>query len=92
MNWLRAAKIAERASSYDSDGSGEDGAEDVEISEKEAADQTVSREERRKRRQRRVEARTKTSKMMDLQYFLELVDQKHRYGSSFRKYHNYWKT
>lgn len=30
--------------------------------------------------------------MMDLQYFLEMVDQKHRYGSNLRKYHNYWKT
>ncbi len=29
---------------------------------------------------------------MDLQYFLEMVDQKHRYGSNLRKYHNYWKT
>src|SRR2546423_5737097 len=28
---------------------------------------------------------------MDLQYFLEMVDQKHRYGSNLRKYHNYWK-
>jgi hypothetical protein len=37
-------------------------------------------------------ARKKTAKMMDLQYFLEMVDQKHRYGSSLRKYHNYWKT
>lgn len=34
----------------------------------------------------------KTAKMMDLQYFLEMVDQKHRYGSNLRKYHNYWKT
>ena len=29
--------------------------------------------------------------MMDQQYFLELVDQKHRYGSSLRKYHDCWK-
>lgn len=29
---------------------------------------------------------------MDLQYFLEMVDHKHRYGSSLRKYHNYWKS
>lgn len=29
---------------------------------------------------------------MDLQYFLEMVDQKHRYGSNLRKYHNYWKS
>jgi hypothetical protein len=30
--------------------------------------------------------------MMDLQYFLELVDLKHRHGSNLRAYHNYWKT
>lgn len=29
---------------------------------------------------------------MDLQYFLEMVDQKHRYGSNLRKYHAVWKT
>lgn len=28
---------------------------------------------------------------MDLQYFLEMVDHKHRYGSSLRKYHAVWK-
>ena len=28
--------------------------------------------------------------MMDLQYFLELVDQKHRHGSNLRKYHVHW--
>ena len=30
-------------------------------------------------------------KMMDLPYFLEMVDQKHRYGSSLRAYHAEWK-
>lgn len=30
--------------------------------------------------------------MMDLQYFLEMVDQRHRYGSNLRKYHAYWKS
>lgn len=30
--------------------------------------------------------------MMDLQYFLEMVDHKHRYGSNLRQYHNHWKT
>ena len=29
---------------------------------------------------------------MDLQYFLEMVDRKHRYGSSLRKYHAVWKS
>jgi hypothetical protein len=92
MNWLRATKIAERAAAYDLSGSDTDGSEDGDVSEKEAADQNLSQEERRKRHQKRVERRAVTSKMMDLQYFLELVDQKHRYGSSLRKYHNYWKT
>lgn len=35
--------------------------------------------------------REKTAKMMDLQYFLEMVDQKHRYGSNLRAYHEHWK-
>lgn len=34
----------------------------------------------------------KTAKMMDLQYFLEMVDTKHRYGSNLRTYHNVWKN
>ena len=35
------------------------------------------------------EAGTQT---MDLQYFLELVDHKHRHGSNLRKYHSYWRS
>jgi hypothetical protein len=35
--------------------------------------------------------REKMAKMMDLQYFLEMVDQKHRYGSNLRAYHAQWK-
>ena len=30
------------------------------------------------------------AKMMDLQYFLEMVDLKHRYGSNLRVYHSVW--
>ncbi|KAI9875654.1 MAG: hypothetical protein M1823_007428, partial [Watsoniomyces obsoletus] len=30
--------------------------------------------------------------MMDLQYFLEMVDHKHRHGSNLRKYHARWNT
>jgi hypothetical protein len=33
-----------------------------------------------------------STKMMDLAYFLEMVDAKHRYGSNLRVYHNYWKA
>jgi hypothetical protein len=44
----------------------------------------------RKRREARLE-REKIAKAMDLQYFLEMVDSKHRYGSNLRAYHQEWK-
>ena len=53
-----------------------------------------SQEEREARRKRRAEAREerkKFAKMMDMQYFLEMVDRKHRYGANLRAYHSYWK-
>jgi hypothetical protein len=48
------------------------------------------REYRRKKAREKAE-REKTAKIMDLQYFLEMVDQKHRYGSNLRAYHDHWK-
>lgn len=42
-----------------------------------------------KKRAKKVE-REKYAKMMGLNYFLEMVDQKHRYGSSLRRYHQEW--
>jgi hypothetical protein len=44
-----------------------------------------------KKRAHQKAEREKTAKMMDLQYFLEMVDQKHRYGSNLRAYHDHWK-
>lgn len=35
--------------------------------------------------------RVTTPKTMDLQYFLEMVDVKHRHGSNLRAYHSVWK-
>ena len=35
--------------------------------------------------------RTQSTQMMDLSYFLEMVDVHHRYGSNLRKYHAEWK-
>lgn len=51
-------------------------------------------EKRRIAHQKREEAkarRRKDARMMGLQYFLEMVDQKHRYGSNLRTYHEEWK-
>ncbi|CAF9933414.1 MAG: hypothetical protein HETSPECPRED_008646 [Heterodermia speciosa] len=35
--------------------------------------------------------RSQSTQMMDLSYFLEMVDVNHRYGSNLRKYHAEWK-
>ena len=90
--WNKVTEIARRAA-----------ADDVSLSSDSSSNEqadlddgnSTSNEEREKVKRRRAEAtelRKKTAKMMDLQYFLEMVDQKHRYGSNLRKYHNYWKS
>ncbi|KAI1605551.1 hypothetical protein PtrCC142_002263 [Pyrenophora tritici-repentis] len=79
--WKRVGEIARRA--------GADDPHDASLSEDEDAPEEQT-EQRRKRSESRTE-REKTAKMMDLQYFLEMVDQKHRYGSNLRAYHEQWK-
>ncbi|KAL1603743.1 hypothetical protein SLS60_005333 [Paraconiothyrium brasiliense] len=53
-------------------------------------DEIEDDDDQRTKAQQKAE-REKTAKMMDLQYFLEMVDQKHRYGSNLRAYHEQWK-
>ncbi|KAJ9609498.1 hypothetical protein H2200_005825 [Cladophialophora chaetospira] len=93
--WKQVTEVARRAGADDRTPSDSD-LSSGEMSETEQSpENSTSPEEREKARQRRAEAnaaRKKHAKQMDLQYFLELVDQKHRYGSNLRKYHNYWKT
>lgn len=51
-------------------------------------------QEKEERRKRKIEAkrlRDKSAQRMQLQYYLELVDSKHRYGSNLRAYHEEWK-
>lgn len=55
-------------------------------SESEGEDATSQRELKRKQK----DEREKYAKMMGLEYFLEMVDQKHRYGSNLRRYHREW--
>ncbi|KIW66911.1 hypothetical protein PV04_06198 [Phialophora macrospora] len=95
LKWSRAAEIARRAGADDRSPSVSDQSSGDLSEEGEGSATSTTREEKEARRKRRAEAnalRKKTAKMMDLQYFLEMVDQKHRYGSNLRKYHNYWKT
>ncbi|KAI9899344.1 hypothetical protein N3K66_005805 [Trichothecium roseum] len=42
-------------------------------------------------RQKKIAAQRHDARMMGLQYFLEMVDLKHRYGSNLRMYHQEWK-
>ncbi|GME22376.1 iq calmodulin-binding motif protein [Neofusicoccum parvum] len=82
-NWRRIGEVARRA-----------GGDDANNDESSTDEDQLSPEERERRRARKAEAkreREKTAKVMDLQYWLEMVDQKHRYGSNLRAYHAEWK-
>ncbi|KAF3001325.1 hypothetical protein E8E13_005533 [Curvularia kusanoi] len=82
-NWKRVGEIARRA--------GADDAPDVSHSDTDDSRSPEERGDERKRKEEQKSERDKTAKMMDLQYFLEMVDQKHRYGSNLRAYHEEWK-
>lgn len=90
--WIRATKIAQRAAGDDESVSE---VSDLSDSQDESTIKKMSPQESRLRDERRAAAkaaRKKSAKVMGLEYFLEMVDQKHRYGSHLRKYHAYWKT
>lgn len=70
---------------------GADDAPDASYSDSDDARSPEEREDHRKKKGELKSEREKTAKMMDLQYFLEMVDQKHRYGSNLRAYHEEWK-
>lgn len=75
--WRKVATIARRAGEDASSG----GSSSMEEEE----------EEDGKRREEARERRRKKARMMGLQYFLEMVDLKHRYGANLRVYHEEWK-
>lgn len=90
-NWMRVAKIARHAGA-DEDS---DDAEDSSSSSLNEEDlQGMSAEKKAEVRKKRMKSRAKRREraiMMGLQYFLEMVDLKHRYGSNLRAYHEEWK-
>ncbi|CAD6588490.1 MAG: hypothetical protein ASARMPRED_003577 [Alectoria sarmentosa] len=86
QNWSRVSKIARRA------GADEESSLSSSPSDHDASNPShPQREARRLRRLAEKQDRIKSAKQMDLSYFLELVDVKHRYGSNLRKYHQSWK-
>jgi len=80
QKWKRVGEIARRA--------GADDPEDASTDDEQDSD---AREAQRKKKVEQRAERETMAKMMDLQYFLEMVDQKHRYGSNLRAYHEQWK-
>jgi hypothetical protein len=81
QNWKRIGAIATRA-----------GHDDTSDEEEDLEGMTTAEKDKyfRMKHERKID-REKTAKMMDLQYFLEMVDSHHRYGSNLRTYHNEWK-
>lgn len=90
-NWMKIATIARRAGG-DEDSNHSDNSS---LSSLDSADfQGMSAEKRAEARKKWMKAKAKRRKhaqMMGLQYFLEMVDLKHRYGSNLRVYHEEWK-
>lgn len=95
-NWKKAATIARRAGG-DVDAPAEEdetSSSESEEASSDASDRSKSSEQKkaaRRRREAAKEKRKKDAKTMGLQYFLEMVDLKHRYGSNLRMYHEEWK-
>lgn len=83
QNWAKIGRIARRAGG-DEDSDSDNWVDDENLPEHE-------REAARKLQIQKKMERQKKAKMMDLQYFLEMVDLKHRYGSNLRTYHEEWK-
>jgi hypothetical protein len=93
-SWNHVLSVAKRAAQTDHHSSSSESDNDNHYG-LEAESGALSQEQRAELKQRRREARelgrTK-AKMMELQYWLEFVDTKHRHGSNLRKYHAYWQT
>lgn len=89
--WRRATIIARRAGN-DQDPDSDDGSSSSSSSSSSRSSRAEA--ERRKAEKKRKEEskarRRKDAKTMGLQYFLEMVDLKHRYGSNLRTYHEEW--
>lgn len=97
LNWMKAAAIARRAGGdEDSDHLVSSDSSLFSLpssadSEELARANSTGREAARQKKQKAQAKRRKHARMMGLPYFLEMVDVKHRYGSSLRTYHEEWK-
>ena len=86
QQWHRLGKIAHHARGDESDHENDTSSL---LSTDSIKPGNVSQKTRERRRRQKEEWK---GKMMDLPYFLEMVDLKHRYGSNLRAYHAEWKN
>ncbi|UKZ75311.1 hypothetical protein TrVFT333_002989 [Trichoderma virens FT-333] len=85
-NWKKLGMIALRA--------GHDDEEEESDSDSSSESSSLSPREKEELRRLREEAnarRRSTALTLGLQYWLEIVDQKHRYGTNLRMYHEEWR-
>lgn len=91
--WKKVATIAARAAADMDDDDEPTSSSDSDQDPHSDHDMSMS-DQRKIAHQKREEAkvrRRKDARIMGLQYFLEMVDLKHRYGSNLRTYHEEWK-
>jgi hypothetical protein len=82
-NWHKIATIARRA--------GGDLEDDHSISSDPESGSVAGAAATDGKKETKASRRNDATMMMGLQYFLEMVDLKHRYGSNLRQYHEEWK-
>ena len=87
-NWVRVGKIAKRAHASEVDVGDSSISRTSSISLDSPASKSMQVKFKHLRQHRK---NSWKGKMMDLPYFLEMVDLKHRYGSNLRTYHAEWK-
>ncbi|CAJ2500254.1 Uu.00g031070.m01.CDS01 [Anthostomella pinea] len=90
-NWMKIATIAQRAAADEDSDHSKCSSSAPPTDEEPERTTPEQREAARKRRMKAQAKRREHAKMMGLQYFLEMVDLKHRYGSNLRTYHEEWK-
>ncbi|KAJ8104707.1 hypothetical protein ONZ43_g7722 [Nemania bipapillata] len=94
-NWMKVATIARRAGGDEDSDLDQSALSDPSSSSPDSEElsrmDSAKRETAREKKRRAQEKRRKHARVMGLQYFLEMVDHKHRYGSNLRTYHEEWK-
>lgn len=85
QQWKKVGIITRRA------GADEEGRSETSHEDEDSGLSEEQKMDKRRKRMKQNATRQKSAKIMDLQYFLEMVDVRHRYGSNLRTYHQEWK-